>query len=78
MDPHNDQLKPNIASYIQLDLQSVKSVIRLKYTAPVTNGLFKSTIGDYAIKNYQIDVSVDGTNWTTVNKGTFKLDAMPN
>lgn len=75
MDPHNDQLKPNITSYIQLDLQSVKSVIGLKYTAPVTNGLFKSTIGDYAIKNYQIDVSVDGTNWTIVNKGTFKLDA---
>lgn len=75
MDPHNDQLKPNITSYVQLDLQSVKSVIGLKYTAPVTEGWFKSSIGEHAIKKYIIDVSVDGTNWTRINEGTFKLDA---
>lgn len=75
MDPHNDQLKPNITSYVQLDLQSVKSVIGLKYTAPVTEGWFKSSIGEHAIKKYIIDVSVDGINWTRINEGTFKLDA---
>ena len=75
MDPHNDQLKPNITSYVQLDLQSVKSVIGLKYTAPVTEGWFKSSIDEHAIKKYIIDVSVDGTNWTRINEGTFKLDA---
>ncbi|MTL47762.1 hypothetical protein GMA49_05325, partial [Turicibacter sanguinis] len=75
MDPHNDQLKPNVTSYVQLDLQSVKSVIGLKYTAPLTEGWLKSSIGEHAIKRYQIDVSVDGTSWITVNQGTFKLDA---
>lgn len=75
MDPHNDQLKPNITSYVQLDLQSVKSVIGLKYTAPVTEGWFKSSIGEHAIKKYIIDVSADGINWKRINEGTFKLDA---
>lgn len=73
---HAAELKPNIASYVVLDLNSVKSVIGLKYTAPVTEGVFKTkTLAANALKKYKIDISNDGSSWTTINTGTFNVTA---
>ncbi|HAX73993.1 MAG TPA: hypothetical protein DCY20_10760 [Firmicutes bacterium] len=75
LNPSNTELKPNVTPYVQLDLKSVKPIIGLKYTAPVTEGVFKNSIANNAIKKYRIEVSVDGVAWTRTNEGSFKLDA---
>ncbi len=73
---HGSILNPNVASYVVLDLNSVKSVIGLKYTAPVTEGLFKTKkLADNTVKRYKIDISDDGSSWKTINTGTFNVTA---
>ncbi|MDB8553733.1 M60 family metallopeptidase [Turicibacter sanguinis] len=69
-----ESYSPTHAANVVLDLQSTKSVIGLKYTAPTTKKLFRTKVASNAINKYRIEVSVDGKTWTKVNEGTFKLD----
>ena len=70
-----ESYSPTHNANVVLDLQSNKSIIGLKYTAPTTKKFFRTTIASNAIKKYRIEISLDGKNWTTVNEGTFTLDA---
>ncbi|MGL4373451.1 MAG: fibronectin type III domain-containing protein, partial [Turicibacter sp.] len=71
---HDSLMNPKYDPFIIMDLNSVKSVIGLKYTAPTESGFFRKKMASSAIKQFKIEVSQDGSTWTTVNTGTFKLD----
>ena len=48
----------------------------IKYTAPVeTSGFIfkKQSVASTALKKFKIEVSKDGSNWTTVKEGTLDL-----
>lgn len=51
---------------VVLNLGEVTQIIGLKYTKALEN----------AIKNYEIQVSNDGTNWTSIKTGTFNSEDM--
>lgn len=62
--------------YVMIDAKEVRSLAGIKYTAPTTTTkLFKkSKTSKSAIENYKVEVSKDGSNWTTIKEGTFQLD----
>ena len=51
---------------IVLNLGEVTQIIGLKYTKGI----------EHAIQNYEIQVSNDGSNWTSIKTGTFDHDAL--
>ena len=51
-------------AYVVLNLGEVTQIVGLKYTKAAQN----------AIKNYEIQVSTDGSNWTQVKTGTFSSE----
>lgn len=75
---HDASMNPNNNPYIVLDTTELKTLVGIKYTAPIKEGGFifkKSVIDDSALKKYEIEVSKDGENWTTVKTGTMSVSA---
>lgn len=73
---HESTMDPNNSPYIVLDTTELKTLVGIKYTAPVENtGIIfkKSQILDSALKKYKIEVSKDGTEWTVAKTGTLDL-----
>ena len=63
--------------YIILDANEVRSLAGIKYTAPTTTTkLFKKEkLSKSAIQNFEIQISKDGQNWTTVKEGEFDINS---
>lgn len=75
---HTTEMNPNNNPYLILDTTEMKTLVGIKYTAPTeTSGfIFKrETVASNAIKKYKIEVSKDGSTWTTVKTGTMNLSA---
>ena len=73
---HGEEMKPGNNPYIVLDTTEIKTLVGIKYTAPVENAGFifkKSQILDSALKDYKIEVSKDGTEWMTAKTGTLSV-----
>lgn len=56
--------------YIILDLNSKEQISGIKYTAALESG----ELVENTVKNYQVYVSIDKTNWNLVSSGNFELD----
>lgn len=75
---HLTEMNPNNDPYVVLDTTEMKTLVGIKYTAPVqTSGFIfkKQSVVSTALKKYKIEVSKDGSNWTTVKEGTLDLTA---
>lgn len=75
---HATEMNPNNNPYLILDTTEMKTLVGIKYTAPTeTTGLIfkREAISSNAISKYKIEVSKDGSNWTTVKEGTMNLTA---
>ncbi|MDO5518074.1 MAG: M60 family metallopeptidase, partial [Clostridium sp.] len=75
---HESSMNPKNNPYIVLDTTEIKTLVGIKYTAPLEKrGLIfkKSSVSASALKKYKIEVSKDGSEWTTVKSDTLKLDA---
>ena len=75
---HLTEMNPNNDPYVVLDTTEMKTLVGIKYTAPVeTSGfIFKrQSVASTALNKYKIEVSKDGSNWTTVKEGTLDLTA---
>ena len=75
---HLPEMHPNNNPYLMLDTTEMKTLVGIKYTAPVetTGFIFKrNAIASNSIKKYKIEVSKDGANWTVVKTGTLELTA---
>ena len=75
---HQPEMNPNNNPYLMLDTNEMKTLVGIKYTAPITKSGFifkKNAIADSALKKYKIEVSKDGVNWTNVKEGTLSLSA---
>lgn len=73
---HLPEMHPNNSPYLMLDTTEMKTLVGIKYTAPVESTGFifkKDVIATDSIKKYKIEVSKDGVNWTTVKNGELKL-----
>ena len=75
---HLAEMNPNNNPYLMLDTTEMKTLVGVKYTAPLetTGFIFKrEAVASNALKKYKIEVSKDGANWTTVKEGTLNLTA---
>ena len=73
---HGVEMNPNNDPYVILDTTEIKTLVGIKYTAPVeTTGFIfkKSAVASSALNKYKIEVSKDGVNWTTAKEGTLSL-----
>ena len=73
---HLTEMNPNNNPYLILDTTEIKTLVGIKYTAPVeTSGFIfkKQSVASTALKKFKIEVSKDGSNWTTVKEGTLDL-----
>ena len=75
---HLTEMNPNNNPYVIVDTTEMKTLVGIKYTAPIeTSGfIFKrQAVASSALKKYKIEVSKDGANWTTVKEDTLNLTA---
>ena len=75
---HLTEMNPNNNPYLILDTTEMKTLVGIKYTAPVeTSGFIfkKQSVASTALNKFKIEVSKDGSNWTTVKEGTLSLTA---
>ena len=75
---HQPVMNPNNDPYIILDTTELKTLVGIKYTAPVKSSGFifkRSKPVEGSLKKYQIEVSKDGSTWTTVKEGTLDLSS---
>ena len=73
---HLTEMNPNNNPYLILDTTEIKTLVGIKYTAPVETSGFtfkKQSVASTALKKFKIEVSKDGSNWTTVKEGTLDL-----
>lgn len=74
---YDSEMDPKNNPYIILDTNEIKTLVGIKYTAPVQeSGLIfrKTSVLDSALKKYKIEVSKDGQNWTSVKTGTLEVN----
>ena len=63
---HLTEMNPNNDPYVVLNTTEMKTLVRIKYTAPVqTSGFIfkKQSVVSTALKKYKIEVSKDGSTW---------------
>ena len=75
---HLTEMNPNNNPYVIVDTTEMKTLVGIKYTAPIeTSGfIFKrQAVASSALKKYKIEVSKDGANQTTVKENTLNLTA---
>ena len=73
---HGVEMNPNNDPYLILDTTEMKTLVGIKYTAPLqTTGFIfkKESILNSALNKYKIEVSKDGVNWTTAKEGALNL-----
>lgn len=75
---HESQMAPGNDPYIILDTTELKTLVGIKYTAPVEEKGFifkKADLAEGTLDKYKIEVSRDGVNWTKAKEGKLNISA---